>query len=128
MLTRAAKNPDNPEAQHLIGSTYWDKACAEMRPTCAATAPKSDAVKVKYVEAGLEAENKALALRGDYIEALVYKGLLLRSQAALERKDAARYKDLMTQAEGILAQVAEIRKKQQGQPTAKNAPGAKKGE
>src|SRR5215204_3168917 len=81
LTTRAEKNPDNPEAQHLIGSVYWTKACTPSRPQCAQTAPTSDAVKAKYIQAGLEAENRALKLRGDYIDALVFKGLLLRSQA-----------------------------------------------
>ena len=115
LMTRAEKNPDNPEAQHLIGSTYWNKACTPSRPTCVANAPASDAVKAKYIQAGLEAENKAIQLRADYIDALVFKGLLLRSQAFLE-KTPQRQKELLAEAEGLLAKVAEIRKRQQGQP------------
>ena len=115
LMTRADKNAENPEAQHLIGSTYWFKACLPSRPQCAATAPTSDAVKAKYIAAGLEAEDKALRLRQDYIEALVYKGLLLRSQAFLEPK---RQKELLDEANRLSAQVAEIRKKQAGQPAA----------
>jgi tetratricopeptide (TPR) repeat protein len=113
LTTRAEKNPDNPEAQHLIGSTYWFKACLPSRPQCQAIAPSSDAVKAKYIQAGLQAEERALKLRGDYIDALVYKGLLLRSQAFLEPK---RQKELLEEANRLSAQVAEIRKKQQGQP------------
>ena len=113
LTTRAEKNPDNPEAQHLIGSVYWTKACTPSRPQCAQNAPTSDAVKAKYIQAGLEAENRALRLRSDYIDALVFKGLLLRSQAFLEPK---RQKELIDEAMRLSAQVAEIRKKQQGQP------------
>lgn len=115
LSTRASKNPDNPEAQHQIGATYWNKACLPSRPQCAQGAPTSDAVKAKYIAAGLEAENKAIALREDYIDALVFKNLLLRSQAFLE-KSAQRQKELLTEAEGLVAKVMEIRKRQQGQP------------
>jgi hypothetical protein len=121
LMTRAQKSPDSPEALHLIGSTYWTKACLPSRPQCSQTAPANDAIKAKYVQAGLEAEDKALALRSDYIDALVYKNLLLRSQAYLEKKDAARQKALIDQANALVAQVGEIRKRQAGQPNPKNA-------
>lgn len=115
LMTRAQKVPDNPEAQHLIGSVYWGKACTPSRPQCAANAPPSDAVKAKYIQAGLDAENKALQLRGDYVEAMVFKGLLLRSQAHLE-KNAQRQKALQDEAEAISKNVLEIRKRQAAQP------------
>jgi len=121
LMTRAEKTPDNPEAQYTIANTYWNKACLPVRPQCAQTAPTSDAIKAKYVQSGLEAADKAIALRGDYIEALVFKNLLLRSEAYLEKKDLARQKALIAEAEELVAKVTEIRKRQQGQP----APGAK---
>jgi hypothetical protein len=129
LTTRAAKSPDSPEAQHLIGSVYWTKACLPSRPQCAQTAPATDAIKAKYVQAGLDAEEKALALRSDYVDALVYKNLLLRSEAYLEKKDAARQKDLLNQAEELLQKVKDIRERQAGQPAkAGGKPGAKKSE
>jgi tetratricopeptide (TPR) repeat protein len=115
LSTRAAKNPENPEAQHQIGATYWQKACLPSRPQCSQGAPSSDAVKAKYIAAGLEAENKAISLRDDYIDALVFKNLLLRSQAFLE-KSAQRQKELLSEADALVAKVGEIRKRQQGQP------------
>jgi predicted Zn-dependent protease len=126
LMTRAEKSPASPEAQHLIGSTYWTKACLPSRPQCAQTAPATDAIKAKYVQAGLDAEERALKLRSDYIDALVYKNLLLRSQAYLEKKDAARQKALIDQANDLVNQVQEIRKRQASQPAPK--PGAKKSE
>jgi tetratricopeptide (TPR) repeat protein len=112
LMTRAQKMPENPEAQHLIGSTYWFKACLPSRPQCEATAPTSNAVKAKYIQAGLEAEETALKLRSDYLEALIYKGLLLRSQAFLEPKRQA---ELLAEAQRLSAQVEEIRKRQSAQ-------------
>ena len=113
LTTRAQKVPDNPEAQHLIGSTYWFKACLPVRDQCRAVAPATDAIKAKYIAAGLEAEERALKLRGDYIEAIVYKGLLLRSQAFLEPRRA---QELIAEATRLSAQVDEIRKRQAAQP------------
>ena len=111
--TRADKIPDNPEAQHTIAATYWDKACVPSRDTCRNTAPSSDSVKAKYIQAGLEAEDKAIAIRGDYVEALIFKNLLLRSQAFLE-KDVKRQQALLNEATQLQEKVAEIRKRQQG--------------
>ena len=111
--TRASKIPDNPEAQHTIGATYWEKACVHGAPACLAARPASDAVKAKYIQAGLEAEDKALAIRRDYIDALLFKNLLLRSQALLE-KDYKRAQALVNEADQIQKQIAEIRKRQQG--------------
>ena len=46
---------------------------------------------------GLTSVDKALALNPDYVEALTYRGLLLRIEAAME-KDAARQKALLNEA------------------------------
>ena len=121
LVTRAEKSPNNPEAQYTIANTYWNKACLPSRPQCEQTAPSSNAVKAKYVQSGLEAADKAIALRKDYVEALVFKNLLLRSEAYLETKDAARQKDLLNQADKLLEQVGEIRKRQAGQAAAATA-------
>ncbi|HYJ45373.1 MAG TPA: tetratricopeptide repeat protein [Pyrinomonadaceae bacterium] len=126
LVTRAEKSPDNPEAQYIIANTYWNKACLPSRPQCVQTAPASEAVKAKYVQSGLEAADKAIGLRKDYVEALVFKNLLLRSEAYLEKKDAARQKQLINEADQLLNQVQEIRKRQAAQPATK--PGAKKSE
>jgi Tfp pilus assembly protein PilF len=128
LVARAEKSPDNPEAQYTIANTYWNRACVPTNQVCQAKADPnaSNAVKAKYVQSGLDASDKALAIRKDYIEALVFKNLLLRSEAYLETKDAARQKSLLAQADDLLKQVGEIRKKQASQPTPK--PGAKKSE
>ena len=57
----------------------------------------------------------ALPLRGDDTEALVFKGLLLRSPAHLE-KNAQRQKELLSEAVSLTDKVAEIRKRQAEQP------------
>ena len=99
---RAAREPQNPEAFFTISTYYWDNAQRNFRLT--------DAEKRENVEKGLDAVDKALAIKGDYMEALVYKGLLLRVQANLE-KDPARQQALIKEATALRDQAEEIRKK-----------------
>ena len=101
---RITKEQNNPEAYHLVAAFYWEKANRDYR--------LSDADKSRFVQAGLEAEEKAIQLKNDYVEAITYKGLLLRLQANLE-KNPQRQQALIKEAERLQAQATEIRKKQQ---------------
>ena len=49
---------------------------------------------MQYVLSGIEAVDKAIAIKRDYMEAIAYKNLLLRLQANLE-KDPARQQALL---------------------------------
>ena len=102
LTERANREPSNPEAFYTIGTFYWDKAYRDIRI--------KDDEKAGYAEAGLKAIDKALELKPDYMEAITYKGLLLRVQAALT-KDAGRQKSLIAEAEKLQAQALELRKK-----------------
>jgi tetratricopeptide (TPR) repeat protein len=93
---RAEKEPTNPEAYHMIASYYWQETMHNGALT--------DKVKADNVQKGLQAEDKALQLKADYVDALTFKGLLLRLQANLE-KDPARQQQLLKQA-GDLADKA----------------------
>jgi tetratricopeptide (TPR) repeat protein len=99
---RAAREPSNPEAFFTISTYYWDNAQRNFRLT--------DAEKMDNVKRGLEAVDKALSIKSDYMEALVYKGLLLRVQANLE-KDPNRQQALIKEATVLRDQAEEIRKK-----------------
>ena len=101
----AAKDPTNPEAFHTIAAYYWEKAYRDFR--------LKDAEKLKYVELGLEAEDKALQLKSDYIDALTYKNLLLRSKA-LVIKDPAQQQALIAEANKLRDQAMDLRKKKAG--------------
>jgi tetratricopeptide (TPR) repeat protein len=70
---RANVEPDNPEAYYTIATYYWEKAFRDFRLT--------DDEKGQYVLDGLEAVDKSLDLKDDYMEAMVYKNILLRMQA-----------------------------------------------
>lgn len=99
---RAQREPDNPEAFHTIATYYWDKAFRDFR--------LKDPEKKQYVIKGLEAEDKAIDLKADYMEALTYKNLLLRLQANLE-KDPKIQKDLLAEADRLRDKAVELQKK-----------------
>jgi len=110
---RAELEPNNPEAHYSIASYYWDEAYRNTRLT--------EAQKRDYANKGLAEDEKALQIKPDYVEAVVYKGLLLRILAAIE-KDPKKQQDYLKQATDLQNQAAELRKKQAGTP----APAAKK--
>ena len=98
---RAAKEPSNPEAFYTIATYYWDKAYRDFRI--------KDNEKKDYVQKGVEAVDHALQIKPDYMEALVYKNLLLRLQANME-KDPAKQQALLKQADQLRDKAQEMRK------------------
>jgi tetratricopeptide (TPR) repeat protein len=100
---RADKEPNNPEAHYTIATYYWEKAYKDFTI--------SQADKVKFVQEGLKAVDKAVELKPDYHQALEYKNLLLRSQALVE-KSPARQQELLRQARQFQERAADIREKQ----------------
>ena len=101
--SRADKEPNNPEAFYTIGTYYYEKAFRDF------TIPEAE--KAKYVQQGMQAIDKAVQLKPDYFEAIVYKGLLLRVQATIE-KNPARQQDLLRQANQLRDNAQAIRDKQ----------------
>ena len=99
---RATREPDNPEAFHTIATFYWDKTFRDFRLT--------DPQKKDFVLKGLAAEDKAIGLKADYMEALTYKNLLLRVQANLE-KDPKVQKELLNEADKLRDRALELQKK-----------------
>jgi tetratricopeptide (TPR) repeat protein len=99
---RAEKEPDNPEAFHTIATYYWDKAFRDFR--------LGDAEKKEFVLKGIEAADRALALKDDYIDALTYKNLLLRLQANLE-KDPKVQQELIREADKLREQAIDLQKR-----------------
>jgi tetratricopeptide (TPR) repeat protein len=100
---RAQEEPNNPEAHFMIATYFWDDAQRNFALT--------EAEKADHVKQGLEEINKALDLKPDYVDAMVYKGLLLRQQALLE-KDPKVQQDLIKQAEALHDKAEALRKKQ----------------
>ena len=99
---RARLEPNNPEAAYMISTYYWDNAQHNVA--------LKDAEKRASVEKGLAAVDKALQIRPDYMEAMTYKGLLLRVQALIE-KDPAKQQALLKEANMLHDKAEDLRKK-----------------
>ena len=98
---RAQRESGNPEAFYTVATFYWDEAYRDPR------VKESD--KRAYVQKGIDAIDQALKIKPDYAEALVYKNLLLRLEANIE-KDPARQQALIKQADQLRDKAQEIRK------------------
>ena len=84
-----------------LATYHWDKASRDFR--------LSDAQKMAIIQDGLAAVDKALEIKPDYIEAMTYKGLLLRTQALVE-KDPATQQRLIREGTALGDKANEMRK------------------
>src|SRR3954452_477803 len=98
---RASKEPNNPEAFYTIATYYWDEAYRDFK--------LKDAEKKAFVAKGVEAVDHALQIKPDYMEALVYKNLLLRLEANME-KDTGKQQALLKEADRLRDKAQELRK------------------
>ena len=98
---RAAKEPNNPEAFYTISTYYWDEVYFDFR--------LKDAQKRALIQKGIDAIDRALQIKPDYMEAFVYKNLLVRLKANLE-KDPAKRQALITQADHLRDQAQDLQK------------------
>ena len=94
---RAAIEPDNPEAFYTISTFFWEKAFRDFRIT--------QEEKAEYVLAGIAAADQAIALNDRYVDALVYKNILLRMQANMS--------DDQDEQDALIAQADELRDRAQ---------------
>ena len=102
---RAAIEPDNPEAFYTISTFYWEKAFRDFRIT--------QDQKAEYVLAGIEAADQAIALNDRYVDALVYKNILLRMQANMS-DDQAEQDALIAEADELRDRAQEIQDEARG--------------
>jgi len=114
---RTKQEPNNPEAFYTLATFYWEKASRDVK--------LSDAQKATYADAGLEAVNKALDLKSDYNEALIYKNLLLRTKANISKNPAEQQK-FLKEADELRKQAEDLRNKQKAADSASAAAAAKK--
>ncbi len=98
---RIELEPQNPEAYYTLATYYWDKASRDFR--------LSDKEKLQFVLDGVQAIDKALSIKPDYMEAIVYKGLLLRTQAIVI-KDPKQQQQLLKDAQELGAKAEAMRK------------------
>ena len=102
-LNKAAElDSNNPQAHHLLGPYYQEKVTKDHT--------LKDDQKRTYIDAGLAAEDRALAINPDYIDALVYKNILLRLKGNIE-KDPAKRQEFYKEADTIRGRAMELQKK-----------------
>lgn len=104
MLQKCADmDPGNHEGYQKVATFYWNEAYRDQDLTVEQ--------KDQYADKGLVYVDKALALKADYFEALIYKNLLYRVKANVTRnpKLRAQYQE---QAIQLQKQAMEIKKQQ----------------
>ena len=102
----ASLKPGDAGAQHLVGTAYYEKT---------RDASLSAEAKRDYLARGLEAENRALLARPDFIEALVYKNIIMRTQAIAETDPAAR-EALIREADSLRARALQLQGTRAAEP------------
>jgi len=100
---RAQIEPDNPEAFYTISTFYWEKAFRDFRIT--------QDQKHEYILAGLDASDRALALNARYVDALIYKNILLRMQAN-DTEDLDEQTALIEEADELRETAEELQREQ----------------
>jgi TonB family protein len=95
----AALDPTNPRSHQIVATFYWEKAFKD-----AALTPGQ---KLEYIHGGISATDRALTYDPDYVDALVYKNILLRMEAGL---DPANAQSLIAQADGLRQRAMELQR------------------
>jgi tetratricopeptide (TPR) repeat protein len=102
-LHKAAElEPNNPLGFYGLATYYEEKVRKDFRIT--------PAQKKEYIQKGLEASDRAIALNNDYAEALTYKNILLRHQMRIE-PDRAKQLELEKEADRLRSRATELMKK-----------------
>ena len=99
----ATIDSNDPQGFYKVAVFFWDKAYRD--PLI------NDQQKDEYADKGLEAVDKALAIKPDYVDGLVYKGLLLRVKAQVSKNERLRTQYL-DQAQTLAKQAKELRLQQ----------------
>lgn len=100
----ASLAPSDPTGYYKVSTFFWDKAFRDPALT--------DQQKDDYANKGLEAVEKALSLKPDYIDALVYKGLLYRVKGLVTSNPRERQK-FLDEAQLLQKRALQLKKQQQ---------------
>lgn len=96
-ITLLDKN--NPEAFYIYGVVCYEKV--------AKNPPADPAEKIAIIEKGKAALNRAITIKPDYFESIVYLNLLYRQQALAET-DPIKQQELVKQADALKNRAVEI--------------------
>jgi tetratricopeptide (TPR) repeat protein len=110
----AAIDPNDASGWQKVASYYWDKAYRD--PLL------SDEQKNSYADKGLENVDKALQLKPDYFEAVIYKGLLYRVKAGATSDRRAKA-EFLEKAQDLQKQGLELKKQQAAEAAPASTPG-----
>lgn len=109
---RAELEPTNAEVFYTMGVTAWDKSYntvgTEISPDTGLTPEK----RKEIIDFGMAQLDKAIELRPDYFEAMLYKNLLYRQYARIE-SDPTKVAELSEKANEWQKKALEVRKKVQ---------------
>jgi TonB family protein len=101
----AALDPSDPSRHQMIATFYWEKAFKDKS--------LSPGDKLAYIQSGIAATDRAIALNADYLDALTYKNILLRMQAQVET-DPTRQQQLITEADQLRSRAMQIQQARSG--------------
>jgi tetratricopeptide (TPR) repeat protein len=93
--------PATPEAQHAVGTCLWEIVYRNKE------LPRPVAAKV--LTEATSSLDAALKMRPDYMEAMVYKSIVLRLRAERVEQDPARIKALLAEADRLKEQAVKLR-------------------
>jgi TonB family protein len=105
LLVIALGGQPSPEAYHRQAAELWEQS----RDTSI-----NRKKRLELVDRGLAAEDKALAIKPDYLDAILYKNFLLRTQAGLV-SDKARARQLVEQADALRAKALKLERSERNQ-------------
>jgi tetratricopeptide (TPR) repeat protein len=105
--------PQEAEGYQKIATFFWDKAYRD--PSI------SDEQKEAYADRGLQAVDKALELKPEYFEAMIYKGLLYRVKALVAKNPRLR-DEYLQEATRQQKAALELKKKTDAAAAASAAP------
>ena len=114
----AATDPSNPSGHFMVATYYWERAQKDQRLT--------PVEKRTYLNRGIEATDRALALNADYMEALTYKNIMLRMLANMET-DTTRRAQMIAEADTLRNRAIELSKTRQASGDTMRHPGADHG-
>jgi tetratricopeptide (TPR) repeat protein len=97
----AALTPDDAGGYQKLATFFWDKAYRDPLLT--------DEQKEQYADKGLEMVDKALGLKPDYFEAVIFKGLLYRVKAGVAKNPQLK-QQYLEQALALQKQGLEMKK------------------
>ena len=112
----ASLAPNDASGYQKLATFFWDKAYRDPLLT--------DEQKEQYADKGLEMVDKALALKPDYFEAVIFKGLLYRVKANVAKNPQLK-QQYLDQALALQKQGLEMKKQAAEAEAAASPPPAK---